>query len=637
MKKIRLLVLIFPLWGLGGLNSPFGGWGAFAQNIGINTPSPTTTLDVNGTIRIRGGAPAANKVLTSDINGLGVWANPPSTFVLPYSGTGSLLTPNSLFKIENLAILSGNAIIGIINSDNGTAVTGTAQKTNPTSNNFGVYGLNNSTNQFGYGVVGIHSGNGKGGSFSAGGASGIGVLGEAHGSSAIGGLFQSDDGIAVKGISDTKIGGFFSGISPGSYALVTDIGNVGIGTLTPTLSGLVVDKAVGNAHAIFGSNTAGLSLESNWPGISFNAYYNAGRKPLSNGFVGGMSMNPANGTLLLYNSATAGTTGTNIVGLERIVINNLGNVGIGTSSPASRLDIQGTTNLSHFFYGTTEDTYIRGGKATSNVIIGDVGNNIGIKTALPYYDLTFKSELGDKISFFGGDISANANHYGIGMQGYLLQFYVPSASESLVFGTGRSDSFSEKMRITGSGFVGIGINNPSSALAVTRGTGLNGTAVFYGTQHSSHFNYYTNEDTYIRGGKDNAKVFINDIGNLGQIQVGNATTPVGFKMSVDGKLICTELEVRVTPWPDYVFGKKYKLKPLPELENYIEKNGHLPNIPKAEDIENQSLALGNMAKLQMEKIEELTLYVIEINKRLQKVEEENKVLKAGNKIVSSKN
>ncbi len=98
-------------------------------------------------------------------------------------------------------------------------------------------------------------------------------------------------------------------------------------------------------------------------------------------------------------------------------------------------------------------------------------------------------------------------------------------------------------------------------------------------------------------------------------------------MSVDGKLICTELEVKITPWPDYVFGKNYKLKPLPELESFIEKNGHLPNIPKAETIENQSLALGNMAKLQMEKIEELTLYVIEINNRLQKVEEENTNLK----------
>lgn len=605
-------------------------YGQVGINIDNSAPHGSAMLDVKSTSKAfypprmttgeKTGIMNAQKgaiVFDITLNGLSYydgfdWRAVDTGFNIPLSKTG--LSSGTLFSLENLtATGTGYGITSIINAESGNAISAYALKSAPTGHTVGLAGYNNSSNAFGYGVIGTHSG------------AGIGVFGSA-----------SNLGIGVKGVSQNGIGGFFSGATTSSYALVTDIGNVGIGTLTPTLSGLVVDKAVGNAHAIFGSNTAGLSLESNWPGISFNAYYNAGRKPLSNGFVGGMSMNPANGTLLLYNSATAGTTGTNIVGLERLVINNLGNVGIGTSSPASRLDIQGTTNLSHFYFGSNEDTYIRGGKATSNVIIGDVGNNIGIKTALPYYDLTFKSELGDKISFFGGETSTTSNHYGIGMQGYLLQFFVPSATESLVFGTGRSASFSEKMRITGSGFVGIGINNPSSALGVARGTGLNGTAVFYGTTHSSHFNYYTNEDTYIRGGKDNAKVFINDIGSLGQIQIGNATTPAGFKMSVDGKLICTELEVSVTPWPDYVFAKNYQLKPLPELENYIEKNGHLPNIPKAETIENQSLALGNMAKLQMEKIEELTLYIIEINKRLQRVEEENKELRAGNKIVSTK-
>ncbi len=79
-------------------------------------------------------------------------------------------------------------------------------------------------------------------------------------------------------------------------------------------------------------------------------------------------------------------------------------------------------------------------------------------------------------------------------------------------------------------------------------------------------------------------------------------------------------ELNLTPqsnwvWADYVFAKDYKLKELNEVEEYIAENKHLPGIPSAADIEKNGLSVGKMQALHMEKIEELTLYMIELQKQ----------------------
>lgn len=114
----------------------------------------------------------------------------------------------------------------------------------------------------------------------------------------------------------------------------------------------------------------------------------------------------------------------------------------------------------------------------------------------------------------------------------------------------------------------------------------------------------------------------------GALRVGTTVTPAGYKLAVDGKVICTEVLVRLTAnWPDYVFNKKYKLPTLQEVESFILQNNHLPGIPSAAAIEKDGLTLGEMQKLQMQKIEELTLYILDVNKQLQQVKEENEKLK----------
>lgn len=80
-------------------------------------------------------------------------------------------------------------------------------------------------------------------------------------------------------------------------------------------------------------------------------------------------------------------------------------------------------------------------------------------------------------------------------------------------------------------------------------------------------------------------------------------------------------------WADYVFNKNYKLLSLSDVEKHIDEKGHLPNIPSADDVVKNGINLGEMDAKLLEKIEELTLYVIQLNKDVKQLGEENVELK----------
>ncbi|MEL6987769.1 MAG: hypothetical protein AAGK97_08040, partial [Bacteroidota bacterium] len=125
------------------------------------------------------------------------------------------------------------------------------------------------------------------------------------------------------------------------------------------------------------------------------------------------------------------------------------------------------------------------------------------------------------------------------------------------------------------------------------------------------FGYYVNNP-----GSNNWASYFNGRSYISEsLHIGTTGGATGYKVSVDGKIACEEVRVELSQnWPDYVFEESYELTPLDELEKEINKQGHLPGIPSAQKVESEGIQVGEMQRKMMEKIEELTLYVIELNK-----------------------
>lgn len=104
---------------------------------------------------------------------------------------------------------------------------------------------------------------------------------------------------------------------------------------------------------------------------------------------------------------------------------------------------------------------------------------------------------------------------------------------------------------------------------------------------------------------------------MGEVAVGTSTVPSGYKLAVEGKIRAREIRVDQDTWPDYVFDKEYELLTLEEVQKHIEEKGHLPNIPSAQEVEKNGVELGEMDRLLLEKIEQLTLYVLEQQRQLE--------------------
>lgn len=97
--------------------------------------------------------------------------------------------------------------------------------------------------------------------------------------------------------------------------------------------------------------------------------------------------------------------------------------------------------------------------------------------------------------------------------------------------------------------------------------------------------------------------------------IGTTSIPSGYKLAVDGKIIAEEFKVQDSgSWPDHVFQADYNLMPLPDVERYIAEHQHLPDVPSAEEVAADGLSLGETRALLLQKIEELTLYVIDLKK-----------------------
>jgi hypothetical protein len=114
------------------------------------------------------------------------------------------------------------------------------------------------------------------------------------------------------------------------------------------------------------------------------------------------------------------------------------------------------------------------------------------------------------------------------------------------------------------------------------------------------------------------RMLIDKSGNIG-IGTGDMPLNPNDLLAVNGLIHAKEVKVDLVGWPDYVFENDYNLIPLNQLESKINELGHLPNVPSAKDVENNGVNLGEMNKKLLEKVEELTLYVIQLNKDIEKL------------------
>jgi hypothetical protein len=122
------------------------------------------------------------------------------------------------------------------------------------------------------------------------------------------------------------------------------------------------------------------------------------------------------------------------------------------------------------------------------------------------------------------------------------------------------------------------------------------------------------------------------IGNVTPALRNQGVATGGYNLLVKGGILTEKVKVALavagTDWADYVFEPSYNLMPLEEVESFTKANKHLPNVPSADAMVESGLDVAQTSKMFMEKIEELTLYMIELNKEVKNLKAENEVLKA---------
>lgn len=182
------------------------------------------------------------------------------------------------------------------------------------------------------------------------------------------------------------------------------------------------------------------------------------------------------------------------------------------------------------------------------------------------------------------------------------------------------------MALGTNGNVGIGTTNPFSKLTVSGELSNSTSQVSILNSQGGHaiirtgINGITNQGmTFLLADSDgsnqqNVMVF-SAYGN-----VGIGTTKPSNKLDVNGTIHSKEVKVDMSGWSDFVFKKEYNLPNLTEVEKHITEKGHLKDIPNEEEVLKNGLNLGEINAKLLQKIEELTLYAIEQNKKIDNLE-----------------
>jgi hypothetical protein len=308
-------------------------------------------------------------------------------------------------------------------------------------------------------------------------------------------------------------------------------------------------------------------------------------------------------------------------------------VGIGTNTPGNKLDVYGNHNDSRILlhsYGTGSST----GQADLMLWASEPG-------------LTYTGAgIGNNIHNFN-NVSGGLKLLNSARGGSYLRLLDNSLSLNIVSSSGLD---SQVITINASKNVGIGTANPSEKLEIYNSNTSPAVISLKSDRNDAQF---------VDVGRISAKQAAGEVARIGMPRSGESFSgfltfwtkagntadltekvritesgSVGIgvinpsnKLDVNGTIHSKEVKVDMIGWSDFVFGKEYNLPTLEEVEKHIEEKGHLENIPSEEEVLKNGINLGEMNAKLLQKIEELTLYMIEQNKRLENVEKENKDLR----------